>query len=204
MKRFYLFITFLIIGTIATSLLAQEKSFINRITLEAGGGYNIPVSPDRDDISTNNFSGLRGFYLGANYDLSTIAGLRFSYANNSFQDKDDSSMGLTHHKFMAEGTINVIQWIEMVQNPFEVIAHAGVGFSLGKSKLSSGVDKMGTFQVGLMPVFRITNHISIHGDIAYVLNLRQNHFYDGRQSTIDGSQTSGEYFMFNLGLGFRF
>ena len=204
MKRFFLFISLLIIGSIASSLLAQEKSFLNRITLEAGGGYNIPVSPDRDDISTSNFTGLRGFYLATNYELSNTTGLRFTYANNSFQDKNDSSMGLTHHKFMAEGTFNIIQWIEMVQNPFEIIAHAGAGISLGKSKLTSDIDKMGTLQVGLMPLFRITNKISIHADAAYVINLRQNYFYDGRQATLDGSQTEGEYFMFNIGVGVRF
>lgn len=204
MKRFYLLISLLLLSTIASNLLAQQNSFLNRITLEAGGGNNFPIAPDRGDISTSNFAGLRGFYLAANYDLSSLLGLRFSYGNNSFQDKDDSSMGLTHHKFMAEGTFNIIQSIEMIQNPFEVVAHAGAGISLGKSKLSTGIDKMGTIQIGLMPLFRITNNFTIHGDASYVINIRQNYFYDGRPSTIDGSHTGGEYVMLTLGVGYRF
>ena len=204
MKRFYLLISLLIIGTIASNLLAQEKSFLNRITLEAGGGYNIPVSPDLGDISASNFKGLGGLYLAANYELSNITGLRFSYGNNSFKDKNDSSLGLTHHKFMAEGTFNIIQMIENVQNPFEIIAHGGAGISLGKSKLSSDIDKLVTMQVGLMPLFRVTNNISIHADIAYVFNLSQNYFYNGRRISMDGSQTEGMYFMLHLGVGYRF
>ena len=204
MKQFSIFSFFLFISLLAASATAQtSKSFAERVSIEAGAGYLIPVSPD-EGISSSDFAGFRNFYVGANYELTDLWGLRFTYANNSFQDKNDSSLGVTHHKLMAEGTFNIIEWIEMQRNPFEVIAHAGAGLSFAKSKLTSGVDKMGSIQIGVMPLYRITNNFSIHFDATYVINLKQNYGYDGKQASADGSDVTGEYFNMNFGLGVRF
>lgn len=202
MKKFLLSLAVTLLASSAF-VHSQNKTFVQRLSFDAGAGYNIPVSPDRE-VSSTSFSGFRNFNLGANYAINDLYGLRFTYANNSFEDKDNSALGLTLHKFMAEGTFNIIQSIEMQENPFEVVAHAGAGISLGKSKLSSNLDKMGTIQVGIMPLYRITDHFSIHFDASYVLNIRQNYYYDGQQSNVDGSHVSGEYFLFNLGLGISF
>lgn len=203
MKRIFLIVLFSTVSLLSISMLAQHKSFKERVSLEAGAGYNIAVSPE-SDVSLSDFAGFRNFNLGANYAINDFVGLRFTYGNTSFQNKDDSSMGITLHKFMAEGTLNIIQLIELSPNPFEIVAHAGAGLSLSKSKLTSGIDKMGTVQVGFMPLYRISDNFSLHLDASYVLNIRQNYFYDGRQSNPDGSSTTGEYFMFNLGIGVGF
>lgn len=203
MKRIVLITLFSTFSLITMSLLAQSKSFIQRVSLEAGVGYNIAVSPDRG-TSTDNFSGFRNINLGTNYAINDLVGLRFTYGNSAFKDKDDNSMGLTLHRFIAEVTFNVIESVEMDRNPFEVVAHAGAGISLGKSKLSSDIDKMGTVQVGVMPLYRLSDNFSLHLDASYVINIRQNYFYDGRQTNPDGSHAIGEYFMLNLGLGVTF
>ena len=142
--------------------------------------------------------------MGANYAFTDLWGLRITYANNEFKDKNDSSLGITHHKLMAEGTFNVIQWFEMQPNPFEIIVHGGAGVSFAKSKLSSDFDKMGTLQIGLMPLYRITDNLSLHMDATYVVNVKQNYGYNGQQPNIDGSPVTGEYFTMNLGLGVKF
>ncbi|NLZ94303.1 MAG: outer membrane beta-barrel protein [Bacteroidales bacterium] len=199
MKRFYFIVLFLSITMIASSLMAQKKTFMEHITLEVGGGYNMPVAPSYESISLSDYAGFRSFYLGANYDINELVGLRFTYGNNGFRDSDDSSLGLTHHKLMAEATFNIIRFIEMTYNPFEVMLHGGAGLSFGKSKQVSGIDKMGTFQLGLMPQYRITDNFRIHLDATYVINLKQNYFYEG--SSFDDT---GEYIMINLGIGYRF
>lgn len=199
MKRFYFIVLILSITTVASSLMAQEKTFMQHITLEAGGGYNLPVAPSRDNTSLSDYAGLKSFYLGANYEINELGGLRFTYGNNSFSDSDNSSLGLTHHKFMAEGTFNIVEFIERISNPFEVVLHGGLGISLGKSKQTSGIDKMGTVQVGLKPQYRITNNFSIHLDATYVMNFKQNYFYDG--TSLDDT---GEYLLISLGVGYRF
>ncbi len=201
MKRFYFILLFSSIILIVSNLLAQEKTFIQRLSLEAGGGYSMPVSPSRDNISLSDYSGFRSFYVGANYKLSDLAGLRFTYGNNAFQDTNNSSMGVTYHKFMAEGTFNIIQSLEKSQTPFELILHGGAGISLGKSKQTSGSDKMGTLQIGIMPQYNITNNISVHVDATYAYNLKQDHFFDG-SAMINGHDT-GQYFMIGAGINYK-
>ena len=203
MKQLSTLSIILFISLLGTNAVAQSnKVLAERFSLEAGAGYLIPISPD-DGISSNDYAGFRNFYVGANYELTDLWGLRMTYANNTFQDKNDSSLGVTYHKLMAEGTFNVIEWIEMQRSPFEVVAHAGAGVSFAKSKLSSGTDKMGSFQVGVMPLYRITDNFSIHFDATYVINVKQNYGYDGKQSNADGSHVTGEYFNVSLGVGVK-
>lgn len=177
---------------------------MQRTTLELGGGYTTPVSPNHDIVTLSDFAGVNNFYVGARYELTNLIGLRFTYGNTSFSDKNDSSMGLTHHKLMAEGTVNLIEMIEMIENPFEVILHGGAGLSFGKSKQSSGVDKMGTLQIGIMPLYRITNNFAVHIDLLFVANQKQNYFYDGGPSNPENSHVVGEYFMIDLGAAYSF
>ena len=195
--------TFIMLLTISGSSAFAQRTFKDRISVEAGAGYNLPVS-DTDDVKSADFAGFRSFYVGANYDLSELFGLRFTYANNSFEDKNDASMGLTIHKFMAEATIDIIESIEMQPNPFEVVGHAGFGASIGKSSSSSGADKMGNFQIGVMPKYQITDNFSIHLDVAYVINISQNYNYNGLQAFMNNETGTGKYFVFNAGIGIRF
>ena len=204
MKRFYFLISFIIIATFTSSLLAQQKTFIERVKLEISGGYSIPVSPTRKGASLNDFAGFRNFMVVANYELSNVTGLRFTYGNHMFEDTNNSSMGITHHKLIAEGTFNVLESINKISAPFEVMAHAGAGLSLGKSKLSSDIDKMSTLQIGLIPQYRITNNFSINLDATYVVNFKQHYFYDGGSASMDNKQQNGGYIMLNVGLGYSF
>ena len=202
MKRIYTIILFLTVFAVSTTLLAQEDTFMQRITLEAGGGYNLPVSPTRTNSSMSDYAGFRSFYLGANYAISELAGVRLSYGNNSFEDTNNSSLGVTLHKFMAEGTFNILQAIEKQQTPFEIMAHAGAGFSFGKNEQSSDTDKMVTAQIGLMPKYRITSNFSVLLDAAYVINLKQNFYFDG--GTMPEGGDKGGFFMVNLGVAYSF
>lgn len=204
MKETSLLALLILISSLTANVVAQEnKTFVQRLSFEAGAGYLIPVSVS-EGLSSSDFKGFRNFHVATNYELTDLWGLRFSYANNSFQEKNDSSMGLTHHKFVIEGTFNIIEWIEMQRNPLEVIMHGGAGLSFGKSKVTSGVDKMGTLQIGIMPLYRISNNISIHLNAEYVANLKQNYGYDGEQFYRDGKHVTGEYFVMNFGLGLTF
>ena len=113
-------------------------------------------------------------------------------------------MGFTIHKFVVEGTFNVVQAIQPSDNPFEVVAHAGAGMSLGVSSLSDDIDKMGTIQAGIMPMYRITNYLSLLLDAVYVVNFHQNYNYNGEKAYEDYRHVTGKYFSFNLGVRLGF
>lgn len=204
MKYLYFLTLFLFLSMLSIGLLAQNKSIMQRTTLEVGGGYATPLSPNHDIVALSDYAGINNFYLGARFELNDLIGLRFTYGNTSFADKNDSSMGLTHHKLMAEGTLNIIEMIDVTRKSFEVIVHGGAGLSFGKSKQSSGIDKMGTLQVGVMPLYRFTNNFAVHIDFLVVANQKQNFFYDGGPSNPDNSHVSGQYFMVDLGVAYSF
>lgn len=198
-----IFTSFILLFTLLASSAFAQQTFIERFSIEAGAGYNLPIS-DADNVKSSDFAGFKSFYVGANYDLSDLFGLRLTYGYNEFEDKNDKSMGLTLHKFMAEATFNIIEAIEMQPNPFEVVGHAGVGGSLGKSSSLSGTDKMGNFQIGLMPKYHITDNFSIHFDASFILNFSQNYDYNGLQAFKNNDAGTGKYFLFNAGIAVRF
>lgn len=194
----------LFICLLTSNAAAQNsKTIAQRLSFEAGAGYIVPISSDKG-LTRSDFTGFRSFYLGANYSLINSWGLRFSYSNNGFQDKNDSSMGTTNHKFMAEATLDIIESIEMQRNPFEIVAHGGVGMSMVKSKLYPVIDKTGTLQFGLMPLYRIKDNISINMDATYVINTKQNYWYNGQGFNEGGGHVRGEYFTMTVGLGVKF
>ena len=204
MKKIYTIILFLAVTTMATSLLAQQtdKTFLQRVTLEVGGGYNLPLSPSKDNTSMSDYAVIKNFNLGANYQLNQLAGLRFTYGYNAFEDTNNTAHGVTMHKLMAEGTFNIIEAIQQLESPFEVMLHGGAGLSFGAVKQSSGTDKMGTLQIGVMPKYQITNCFSVHLDATYVYNLKQDNFFDG--GAMPSGDDSGQYLMIGVGVGYTF
>lgn len=181
---------------------AQEKksSFLDKVKLEAGWGLNVPTAPN-EGISRMDYSGVGSFYVGANYELNTLWGMRGTYAYNKFEDKNDSSFGSTHHKLMAEATYNIIRSIQdNGQQPFELFGHAGFGLTFGSSELVSGTDMMGTFQVGVLPTYHVSNRISIQLDAACVVNFNQDYGYHGGPAKLNGKSTTGSYFVANIGV----
>lgn len=46
-------------------MTAQESSFLDKVTLEAGYGFNMAMSPD--NVDRTDVSGLNTIQLGANY-----------------------------------------------------------------------------------------------------------------------------------------
>ena len=204
MKHFS--ISMILLFSLFTSNLSGQEtnpSFLKLFSLEGGGGYHLPISPDKD-ISITDYAGFRSFYIGANLALTDLWGLRMTYANNAFTDKNINSSKFTIRKLMAEVTLNTLQAIQSQRNPFEIVAHSGVGISMGKDSHFSDVDKMGNFQIGLMPVYRISKNFRIQLDASYVLNIKQNQGYNGQYLYDDIRDVIGSYLTVNLGLGVKF
>ena len=204
MKHFS--ISMILLFSLFTSNLSGQEtnpSFLKLFSLEGGGGYHLPISPDKD-ISITDYAGFRSFYIGANLALTDLWGLRMTYANNAFTDKNINSSKFTIHKLMAEVTLNTLQSIQSQRNPFEIVAHSGVGISMGKDSHFSDVDKMGNFQIGLMPVYSISKNFSIQLDGTYVINIKQNQGYNGQYLYEDVRDVIGSYLTVNIGLGVKF
>lgn len=201
-----IFITMILLFSLFIySISGQENksSFLQQFSLEAGSGYHYPFSP-AISISTSDYAGFRGFYVGANYAITDLWGTRITYANNTFMDKNDKSNKFTIQKITAEVSFNLLQSINSQQNPFKILAHSGLGISGGKGQKMSDIDKMVNFQIGLMPLYRISKNFNILLDATYVLNIRQNQGYNGLYVNENIKNVVGSYLMLNMGLGINF
>lgn len=193
----------LVAGVFTSQAQINQTSFLDKVKLEAGWGFNMPTAPT-EGISAGDFSGVSSFYVGANYELNDLWGIRGSYAFNKFEHKDNSNYGVTFHKIMADATFNILRAIDdWGQKPFELFGHAGLGLTIGESELVSDTDMMGTFQVGLLPTYHVSDRVSIILDAAYVVNFSQDYGYHGGPAKLNGKSATGSYFIANIGVAFK-
>lgn len=182
---------------------ANKSEFINRISLEAGYGYNQAFSPD--SVDRTDVSGFNTFQVAANYKLDDLWGVRGSYANSTFKHKDFSDVGINYNKLMAEATFDVLEAINKTGMPdnqlFELKAHAGLGLTFAKSKTNDSKDTMGNFQIGIKPQYNVSQRVGIFLDGSYVLNFSQNLGYNG--IPIPEDKTTGGYVTGLIGVSIK-
>lgn len=198
MKNLLLLSSLLISGLFfSQQMQAQNGRFLEHVSLEAGWGLNVPVAPS-NGISTSDFMGVQSFYVGANYELNELWGLRGTYAYNGFEHKNHSSQKLTLHKLMAEATLNLGNAFSSGYgfSAFNVIAHAGLGMSMGENKNYSGKDWMANFQIGVMPTYKISEKVRLLLDLVYVVNFD----HDFPYGDVASGKFTGGYFLANVGV----
>lgn len=185
---------------ISNTATAQEgEGIIKDLSIEAGYGFNTPFSP-KENITTGDYSGFNSFHVGLRYAFNKEWGLRGTFGFAKFENKDISDLGVKQSRLMLEALYNVSYAVSGVENqPFEVLAHAGLGLSQAKSHSNSGKDMMGSFQIGVLPTYNISSQVSVFLDVVYHLNFSQNYGYNGL--SID--QTSGSFLTTNLGVAVK-
>lgn len=195
----------LLTGLFILNTQAQEnkKSFLDRTRFEFGVGVNFPLEP-REGVEVKNYSGVGSLYCGAIYELNDLWGVRGAYAYNKFENKEDVSMGSLQHKFVAEVMFDVVGSIaKQKEQRFELYLHSGAGLSIGRSELKSGTDMMGTFQVGILPNYKISEDVGVHLDLVYVTNFKQDYGYHGGPVSFSGKSATGEYMIANIGVSVK-
>lgn len=207
MKRKFLWSCIIIVGMLSCKMQAQEQNLFDKYTLQVGGGASYPAKPAKDFFH-KAYIGSRSFYIGGRYDLDELWGLRLSYGFNKFKNKNRHNsyldLSLTQHKFVGEFTFNIVRAAQRgkphTQNNFELVAHSGLGLSLGKSGFLSGVDKTLTYQIGLMPTYKLSRYFSVQVDMAMILDFFQAYDIDG----IPISDKVGNYYLANIGVAYSF
>lgn len=194
----------LVVALGITAANAQQKSFLENVTLEAAYGYNMAISPN--NVETSKVSAFNTFQVGANYQINTLWGVRGTYSNTTFKHADIDNNGVNYNKLTAEATFNLLQAINPSDTPtlqaFELAVHAGLGLNFAKSKATDQSDTMGNFQIGIKPQYNITRNIGVFLDATYIVNFKQNYGYDGL--AIPGeSETTGSYLTGLIGVAVK-
>lgn len=177
------------------SMNAQTSDFWDRTSLEGSYGFAIPLAPT-DNIDAADYSSMVNFQGAVHYQIDDLWGVRASYAYHKFENKDFSTLGVAYHKFMAEATFNVLEAINpktstLENKLWEVVAHAGFGGSFATRNMDNATNKMGNVQIGLQPMYSISNRVGVFLDATYVVNF--NHAYEFDGTFIPGATTGGYF-----------
>lgn len=183
----------------AQAQMAPPKSIFDNLSIEIQYGLNNAISPT-DGITSSDYSGFHFFQAGFTYHIDDVWGVRGSFAQTKFTHKDIDGSGVKYSKLTLEATYNILTAINNLQQPFDVVAHAGLGLGVGKSEPLLGEDLIGVAQIGLMPTYRFNTQFAVFLDGTYVNHFSQNFGFDG----LAIKQGSASYLNVGLGLQYRF
>lgn len=181
------------------------SSFLNKVSLEAGYGYNLGLNPVAP-VAASDVSGINSFHAGATYTINEYWGVRGTYMYNHFSVKNTDNQSLTVHKLALEAMFDVTQALDSnfrsvgTTSGFRLYAHAGAGLSMGvSSKENYEKDTMANAQIGIMPVYQFDQNWAVLLDATFTQYFKQNLNFDGLVGKIDGQVAT-----FNLGVKYSF
>lgn len=196
-----------VLSLISFSAFAQQPTFGDRFSLEAGYGYAMPMGTiENGEVS--DYAGFTSLHIGAHYHIIDYLGARLSYNFAEFQHPDELSWGSTYHRFTLAATYDVYGALTAQESPykqdrlFKGIIYAGAGIGISEPDHDKSIQDRGLgIQLGIQPMYKITDHLSVFADAGYVINTMKDFGFDGI-STLDGGNTS--YVSIVLGLNYRF
>ena len=150
--------------------------------IEANYGLSGVFQPSINEIS--HFGG------GITYDFDETYGVKLDFASDKFRTKNilfTDETGIDVTRISIQGTINLSAAITRASSYdfFNLIAHAGGGYSLVKSTYNAGNDNLVNVVMGLTPRFKITDGLYFAVDASTVFNISKHYNFDGSFSYQD-------------------
>ena len=198
MQRMCLVLLFL------TTLMASaqgEKNW-NRFSIETGYGYVTPSKLYGNEFDKSDFSGFNHFDVGVRYMITPKFGVKLNYGRDAFS-KDDA--GITFNTVNVSGVYNVGSLFNLTYATNErigLLGRVGVGITIADPKSIDDTERIGTAIIGLTPQVKVSESISVYGDLAYAFRLKQHYGFDGTLLSPNYEAEVGKTNVFSLGLNF--
>lgn len=185
------------------TIYPQKKQFINNLNFEFGWGLNYPLKLSDNFFFSPDYFGIKSFYIGGNYKVNEIWGLRSTYAYNQLDDSGYSNLGIRRYKLTFEPTFDFITALRVKRNlskpRFDIRLHGGAGMSLAQSLYLARADDITfTAQLGAMPMLRIVDKMFITLDCVLVVDFGQKYDTHG----VPAQHKTGAYLLTNIGLSY--
>ncbi len=170
--------------------------------IEANYGLSGVFQPSINEIS--HFGG------GITYDFDETYGVKLDFASDKFRTKNilfTDETGIDVTRISIQGTINLSAAITRASSYdfFNLIAHAGGGYSLVKSTYNAGNDNLINVVMGLTPRFKITDGLYFAVDASTVFNISQHYNFDGSFSYQDNINSfTGITYNLTAGIIYKF
>jgi hypothetical protein len=167
--------TYFIMAILLCSLFLSKNTYA-QIGVEVNYGLNGVFEPSINDLS----------HLGGaiSYDFDETYGMKIDFASDKFRTKNllfTEETGIDITRISLQGTMNITTAFSRASSYdfFNLIAHAGAGYSLVKSSYNSGNDNLVNVVMGLTPRFKITDGLYFAIDTSVIFNISQHYNFDG-------------------------
>lgn len=187
------FLLMFVMGLFLTGAYAQESATsgtdYNKWSLEGGIGLTKP---------TNHFTaGYRaptpGFFaaeLGVRYMLNQYFGMKLNFGYDQFNEADDSFGNFTTNmynlSFQGVANLGRMMKFETWTRTFNLLAHGGVGVGfLDYDVNNTDADYVGNILGGFTLQVKLSQRVSLYGDVTGLTNYRQNLSFDGGTASGD-------------------
>ena len=206
-------ITFLLFFVaIAISVNAQENSFnegdnYNHWSLEFGGGFSEPGRALTPNYNSDLFSSW-ATELGVRYMINDKFGFKLNmlYTSVNADDNSPSDFQTNFYSGTLEGVVNVGSVLNFRDwtKTFNILGHAGAGYTnmeLGNNVLfSNESNTSATLIIGITPQIRISDRISIYGDMTLQGLTSQKYSWDGNSENEKINDIDGNIATFKAGI----
>lgn len=195
-----------------TEKTPKRKPNFNRWSIDAGVGLNNPILNFTPGYNTSLFN-IGKAEVGVRYMFNSYFGLRADLTFNRFQDSPDSPHFATNHgRFAIDGVLSISNAFRFYEwtDRFGLLAHAGVG--VGRTKPEgfplfiapvnkSGSERIGIVSFGVTPQFKISPKLSLHLDVAMVLQAKTHYTFDW-MSTAELGGFNSRFFEGSIGMSY--
>lgn len=178
-----------------------QKKF-NRLSIETGYGYVSPSKLYGTDFSKGDFSGFNHFDIGMRYMIKSNFGVKLNYASDIFSKGD---AGVSYNTINASAVYNIGSLFDLYYMTYEkigLLGRVGLGVTFANPESISDYERIGSATIGLTPQVKLSQRISIYGDLAYTLNFKQHYGFDGVLLDKDYESKVGNIMVLSVGLIF--
>ncbi len=199
-----------VLGTVffVSSISAQEVKEMkpvqmedyNRWSIDINTGTTKPTAPLANGYFVKTFD-LSHVDLGVRYMMNNKFGVKLDFGYDKFNNSKNSlPLESDYYRTNLQGVANLgrIFNFENWTERFNVLAHAGAGYSFMTSNAYSGTDNMANLLGGLTGQVKLSERISLNADFTLIKNAQQSRTFDGNANAV-GNGFNGT--MYNATVG---
>ncbi|MDG2430901.1 outer membrane beta-barrel protein [Flavobacterium sp.] len=203
MKKLFL----LLLLVLQFNLSAQEyRGDYQEWSLE----FNVGVNKPFNTMSSGYFTTSPSFYhvdLGTRYTFNPYIGIKADLGYDKFKNSKDSQEFETNYTRFNIQAVTDVGYALGLYNRAErvgILFHAGAGVSQFKNDSNNRKDKLINVIYGLTTTLKISNNVSLSGDISSLMHAKQILNFDGTSETASQSGLKNNLLNSSVGLIYFF
>lgn len=185
-----------VVALFSSAIMSGQEGMFNKFSIDVQGGLHMPLQLV-DNINVSDYTDFKSGQIGVRYMFNECFGARLSYGFNSFDDKQNSDLGIDYHRVTLSGVYNM-----QLASSFGVLWHAGLGYASAAPSAVDNNDNTAIFTLGLTPQVRVSDRVAIFVDATYLVSAHQQYAFDGQLINADFQSRTAAFATFSVGASF--